>query len=137
MKTTSLHTTCPSCACDFAVAAPEAEPESRWGALAIAPMVEVECPVCGSEFAVDGDGEVIDEGEGDDDWLFEVNADGELEVEDLSSVTCGHCGHRHEVGESGITACPRCRRVLVIGDGEEVDEEWRPTDSWAEDDDWC
>jgi hypothetical protein len=136
MKTTSLHTTCPSCRFDFAVPAPETEPASRWVEAAVSPVVEVECPVCSSEFAVDGDGEVIDDGDLDDEWLFEVNDEGELDAEHLISVTCGHCGCRHEVGESGFTACPRCRRVILVGDGEEVEDDWRRLDADDEEEEW-
>jgi hypothetical protein len=97
---------CPVCDRDFGVPEPG----------------EIECPCCGWEFVCGDGGIVTDDGDPDREWLFEVKADGDLDAEGLLAVTCTSCGCIFEVGEAGVTPCPRCRRTLDVDDrGQVVD----------------
>jgi hypothetical protein len=78
-------------------------------------QIEVECPTCGWEFRIETEeGRVTDDGQPDDESLFEVDAEGELAADAFPRVTCTRCGHAHQPEEPGVFRCPNCRRSLDV-----------------------
>ncbi len=101
---------------------------------------EVECPVCGWEYQVEGDGVVLDDGGLDPDGPFGMDEnEAEPDADGWRQVECTHCARRWPA-EPGVDvlACPRCRHSIRVEDGEAVEpaedlwEEYEP----ADDSDW-
>jgi hypothetical protein len=114
---------------------------------------EVECPHCDWEFAIDGDGEVV-EGELDWGWELEIDADGELvctrttaedggpagdeeewedeerrsEREGPVDVRCPNCRELLRDRWLGEVECSRCRWLFTAGHDEDEDDEEEETE---------
>ncbi len=117
MHSATITITCPNCSARNTLrdTAPTGEPPQSW-LDAVATAAEVECPVCGWEFAADEEGRVTDDGGLDPDGPFAVGPEGELVGETLLLATCPNCTRRFEVGEVGVTQCPGCRRRFAVDD---------------------
>ncbi len=127
MKPPPLSTTCPLCDAAFTIPAAELACAERWPDGEVE-RVAVECPVCAWEYTADGEGLALDDPL-DREGPFEIAPDGGPDAEGLLSVTCPHCGAVHQTGEPGVTRCPRCRRLLPIDAGGDVEDEtirWSP-----------
>ncbi len=96
MDATALEITCPNCDECF-------HPEDLCDN-------EVECPSCEWPFRVDDDGEVIDDNGPDHSMLFEVDAEGELNADEVVTVICPHCHGIQEADGAPVSWCTYCRK---------------------------